>query len=58
MSANIMRFKRIPIGTRFSCWGQSFRKISGTKVIRVGPNGCGRTHEKITFPYKNTYCEI
>lgn len=50
-------FKRLSIGTTFTSHLGKFRKVSGTKVIRVKPNGVGETHAKLSFP-RNTRCTL
>lgn len=52
-------FKRVPIGTVFTKKGDGsrYRKVTGTKAVRLNANGAGQTHEKLTMT-RSCACEV
>lgn len=49
MSITPVRFKRLPVGARFTHDGRRYRKSSGTKAFALKPGGTGETHAPIVF---------
>lgn len=43
------RFKRLPIGARFTHNGQRYRKCSTRHAFALKDNGIGLTHEPVKF---------